>query len=235
MPGRCFGASFFAGSGRVTLLGVCLNLRRCLGPLRYLYSGSLGPITFADERLQQLQTAANWIVAQTGLDGLFGVDFLATGQSDSLTLLEINPRYTASMEILERAQDFSAIGLQSSLRAPLGSVSHSGPSAVSDRLTAERDGCKPRDAYWLKRVLWCKNPLVWRECVIREHLHRVAGPFAQRWTLHDTPHEAYQIPAASPVATMLMGPIANVELGKALQWAASLERRWQEINSVESL
>lgn len=242
MPGRCYGASFFARSGDVRLLGVCLNLRRCLGPLRYMYSGSLGPIRLADDHLQQLQRAANWIVAQTHLEGLFGLDFLVTGLSERLVFLEINPRYTASMELLERANSFSAIGLQSALRDTLSPLCEAEPSlqGVGTSTSCERGSfdaklSQPGDCFWLKRVLWCKVPLVWREQVIRRYVQRFAGPFAERWTMHDTPQEASVIPAASPVATILLGPLGNVELGKALQWTASLERRWQEMNLVESL
>ena len=47
------------------------------------------------------------LAAEFDLVGLFGVDFIDDGEQ--LWPIEINPRYTASVEILERACRFSAV------------------------------------------------------------------------------------------------------------------------------
>jgi predicted ATP-grasp superfamily ATP-dependent carboligase len=44
-----------------------------------------------------------------GLTGMFGVDFVIT--PDGLWLIEVNPRYTASVEVLERMTGESLLGL----------------------------------------------------------------------------------------------------------------------------
>lgn len=76
----------------------------------FLYSGSIGPlaaVTSSQEfnvRLQQELTARVTKLAQeSGLAGIFGVDFILDSQGVSW-LLEVNPRYTASVELLELAQ-----------------------------------------------------------------------------------------------------------------------------------
>ncbi len=68
------------------------------GP-KYAYRGSYGPIDLSSDQLLKLRNFANLVGAQTELLGLWQADFLRSG--DKLTLLEINPRWSASMDILD--------------------------------------------------------------------------------------------------------------------------------------
>lgn len=75
----------------------------------FLYSGSIGPLDAVtashelNERLRQDLTGRVTILAQEiGLAGIFGVDFILDPHGVSW-ILEVNPRYTASFEILELA------------------------------------------------------------------------------------------------------------------------------------
>jgi predicted ATP-grasp superfamily ATP-dependent carboligase len=56
-----------------------------------------------------LQRLGGQLAAAADLRGLFGVDFVLRG--DRIWTLEVNPRYCASLEVLERAWRFSAVGL----------------------------------------------------------------------------------------------------------------------------
>jgi predicted ATP-grasp superfamily ATP-dependent carboligase len=72
----------------------------------FAYCGSMGPVEIPAAATGRLRIAADALTAAAGLRGLFGVDFLLDGRTP--WIVEINPRYTASVEILEDA-----------LRAPL--------------------------------------------------------------------------------------------------------------------
>ena len=94
------------------------------------------------------------LARQFGLIGLFGVDAILSG--DEVWPVEVNPRYTASVEVLERAMGLSAIDLHvyacrlgrcqadrgQALSAPCGKaiVYASSPVCVSRRLVRYLDG-----------------------------------------------------------------------------------------------
>ena len=78
-----------------------------LGAPPFLYSGSMGPVELGSLRApveKLLEIAAR----QTHWSGLLGVDFRI--DHDRLWLLELNPRYTAGSEVLERSAGSSVIG-----------------------------------------------------------------------------------------------------------------------------
>jgi predicted ATP-grasp superfamily ATP-dependent carboligase len=66
----------------------------------YRYDGSIGPITVDADQLQQLGTS---VVDRCGLAGMYGMDLILCDDGQMYPI-EINPRYTASVEVLERAQ-----------------------------------------------------------------------------------------------------------------------------------
>jgi predicted ATP-grasp superfamily ATP-dependent carboligase len=49
---------------------------------------------------ESIAAVGNWVAAEFGLTGLFGIDFVVA--EDQLWLLEVNPRYCASFELFER-------------------------------------------------------------------------------------------------------------------------------------
>ncbi len=76
----------------------------CLGAPKFHYAGNLKP---ASPEGIDFPLLGRELAAEFGLLGLFGVDYvLREGQ---LWLLEINPRYTASMESWERGMEHSLI------------------------------------------------------------------------------------------------------------------------------
>jgi len=61
----------------------------------------MGPIDFPEHTARQIAQTGNKIAAEFDLRGLFGIDFLLEG--DVAWPTEVNPRYTASVEIYEGA------------------------------------------------------------------------------------------------------------------------------------
>jgi predicted ATP-grasp superfamily ATP-dependent carboligase len=109
MAGMPCSAAFVASSGTATLLGVTRQLvgEAWLGAHGFQYAGSIGPLLLDDALLAEVTAAGNALAEQFELAGLFGVDFILDDQR--LWMLEVNPRYTASMEVLERATGIKAI------------------------------------------------------------------------------------------------------------------------------
>ncbi len=103
-------AAVYVGSGDgATLLGIT---RQIIGEpwVRahgFQYAGSIGPWPVAAATRATLEQLGDVLVEQFELSGLFGVDFILDGEQ--VWTVEVNPRYTASVEIVERCTGVKAI------------------------------------------------------------------------------------------------------------------------------
>ncbi len=102
-------AVFVAANGDAKLLGITRQLigEPWLGSHGFQYSGSIGPWPVSEFVRNTLEELGNALAADFELIGLFGVDFIL--DRESAWTLEVNPRYTASVEIVERFSGVSAI------------------------------------------------------------------------------------------------------------------------------
>ena len=103
LPGEPCSAVFVAAVGSARLLGVTRQLigQSGLGGESFLYTGSIGPLQLTSSQRQQWQYLGDCLSAGFSLRGLFGVDAIDTGEA--IVPVEVNPRYTASIEVLERS------------------------------------------------------------------------------------------------------------------------------------
>lgn len=106
-------AIYVAAGGRSKLLGATEQLLTtrtpdATGPA-FHYAGSVGPLQLAAATADCLRHIGEVLTRTFGLVGLFGVDYVDDGRD--LWPVEVNPRFTASVEILEHALGFSAVGL----------------------------------------------------------------------------------------------------------------------------
>jgi len=95
-------AALFVGNRQVAqLLGVTRQLvgEPWLHARPFVYCGSVGPVTPSDRVLDQLALLGQVLGQSFRLRGLFGVDFVLN--EDEVWVVEVNPRYTASVEVLE--------------------------------------------------------------------------------------------------------------------------------------
>jgi predicted ATP-grasp superfamily ATP-dependent carboligase len=94
-------ALYLAAPGGVWLLGAARQLIGLpeLGARPFGYCGSLAPLPLPDSVVRQLRAVGQSLGIACGLRGLFGCDFLYDGNNAWLT--ELNPRYTASVELFE--------------------------------------------------------------------------------------------------------------------------------------
>lgn len=105
------GASYVGDGSRCRFLGLCRQTHAAVDPARpFLYGGSIGPICVGINQMTSLVQLGERLVAEFDLRGLFGVDVILQ-RDGSLRTLEVNPRYTASMELLERASGRSFMEL----------------------------------------------------------------------------------------------------------------------------
>lgn len=77
------------------------------GPLPFIYRGSVGPIPLSIDEQQRLLNFANRVRDETGLQGVWQADFVKN--QDGWWLLEINPRWSSSMELLEVSYGISLV------------------------------------------------------------------------------------------------------------------------------
>lgn len=91
-------AAFVADGARSVLLGWTEQLR---GPRGFLYGGNILPLEGPPAALDEVRGLAAALTAEFGLRGLNGFDFVL--HSGRPVLVEVNPRYCASMELWDQA------------------------------------------------------------------------------------------------------------------------------------
>jgi predicted ATP-grasp superfamily ATP-dependent carboligase len=101
IAGRSYGASFLSDGISTCLLGVCRSAFSRINGLPFVYAGSVGPVTLSEATADSLRQLGR-LLADHGVCGIFNADFVVD-RSGVSWLLEINPRWSGSSEILERS------------------------------------------------------------------------------------------------------------------------------------
>ncbi len=107
-------SGIFAGvGGNCHFLGATRQLVGCdwLHAPAWHYCGSIGPRHISDQESRDWQKMGDELVRSFGLCGLFGVDAILN--EDGPRVIEVNPRYTASIEILEHGFSFASFQFHS--------------------------------------------------------------------------------------------------------------------------
>lgn len=104
VPGRPVGATYLGDGKTARLLGVFRQsfVRRGGGRLPFVYAGAFGPLAVSPARAERLRGFGSVITRAFGLRGLFNVDVIA-GASGELWLLEVNPRWSGTSDLMEMA------------------------------------------------------------------------------------------------------------------------------------
>jgi predicted ATP-grasp superfamily ATP-dependent carboligase len=110
----------------------------------FRYAGNFGPIALGSEVVAPLTAYA----ASLGLRGLFGVDGILAG--GAFHAVEVNPRYTASVEVLELASGLLAMAHQAAAFGHGAAPGIPTPTRVLAKgvLYAPADGLFPADGPW---------------------------------------------------------------------------------------
>ena len=135
------------------LLGVSIQSSgtQSLHAVDFLYSGNMGPVKPCSSELKDLQTIGEIISSNYRPRGLLGMDYILN--ESRVYPLEINPRYTASMEVLELAlgQNFITKHMQAfGFKAICENPARTEPSVIGKAIYyAPHDVLIPEDAPWV--------------------------------------------------------------------------------------
>lgn len=101
ISGRVLGATTLIGDSHVRWLGATesLSAEQWPGPRPYIYRGSLGPVELELRHRAPLLALAERVGEQLGYRGYLQADLIEDTHGQ-LWLLELNPRWTAGMEVL---------------------------------------------------------------------------------------------------------------------------------------
>ncbi len=183
VEGVQLGATFIAERDRARFLGATCSLVTSDVPsLPWLYGGSLGPVPLTESVQQQLVQLGTLLAREFRLIGLFGIDLILA--SDQLYALELNPRYTASVECLELATGVKAI--------PLHVAACRGESLQMDM---------PRGSSIVgKQIVYARQVLQVEQHHVDAWLAENTDPL--RPLIADIPRVGTTIPAGQPIATV---------------------------------
>lgn len=205
-------AVFVAAGGEAVLFGVTRQLvgAAWAGASGFRYTGSIGPLPLP------AAVVANWcrigecLAREFRLQGLFGVDAIAN--REGIWTIEVNPRYTSSIEILE-------FGLQR--------------HAIAEHIAACRDGRLNRrlpesvGRFRGKAVMYASRDLQIDEAFVataRQSNDRQPWP-----VVADIPPVGQRIVAGHPVATLFVSSDSLADVEPRLQ---SVARTWRQRWSV---
>jgi predicted ATP-grasp superfamily ATP-dependent carboligase len=120
MEGRPASVAFVADGKRSVVIGLSEQLIGWpeMGARQFVWCGSLLPLRLdAEDRAAFLETVESMVARLTrrfGLRGVNGLDLVVANDSDGCPcpfLVEVNPRYTASMELVEIAHGLNIFSL----------------------------------------------------------------------------------------------------------------------------
>ncbi|HEY0776760.1 MAG TPA: ATP-grasp domain-containing protein, partial [Gemmatirosa sp.] len=196
-------AVFVADGRRAVLLGVSRQLvgEAAFGARGFRYCGSIlagagdGQFTGDEALIDAAACLADVATEALGLIGVNGIDFVAVDGVPHA--IEVNPRYTASMELVERAYGISVFG------------AHARACTARELPAFDVRAARRGAGATGKAVLFASHP------------SRVGDTRA--WlgdaSVRDVPHPGEVIPAGGPVCTVF------AEAGDAAACHAALERR----------
>ncbi|NPV76292.1 MAG: ATP-grasp domain-containing protein [Anaerolineae bacterium] len=165
LPGFACSASFVANGREAMVIGLTEQLIGLpdYGGHRFWYCGNLLPLgaelcgsSFQDI-LVQAQRMASLLTREFSLTGVNGIDFILMG--DQVCPIEVNPRYGASMELIEQAYGLPIFDLhfRAVTAGELPQFDLSSRKAPPERyfaktiLYAEKDAIAPDTSGWMER------------------------------------------------------------------------------------
>ncbi len=210
VEGRPASAVFVADGRRCVLLGLTEQLigREELGARGFTWCGNILPLNLPALEIETLvgsvREMAESLTRSFGLRGVNGLDFVL-GRDEAGRpvpyLVEVNPRYTGSMELVERAYGLNIFSLH--LEAMAGHL--------PDFSLGNREGCP----YFSKGIVYARRTVTMPETAgWREKGRR------------DIPFSSERIKAGHPICTALAQGETRDECWRRLLVAA--ETVWQE-------
>jgi predicted ATP-grasp superfamily ATP-dependent carboligase len=199
--GEPYSGLYVATCAATLLVGVSRQLvgESRLSAGQFTYCGSIGPVDVDEPLQQQISACGMVIAARFGLRGLFGIDFVV--DEDSVAwLTEVNPRYTASVEVFESALE---IALLPDHLAACAAFDDAGRSRqIADNLRARLETARRSQSSRMcgKAVLYA--PFTLRTPNLADVMR---GPtFLPRARIADRPRPGTLVPARAPLCSLLI-------------------------------
>lgn len=191
--------TFAADGRRAALLGLAQGLAGdpALGARGHRYCGSLYPFPAEDALIVRLDAIAQATTKAFGLRGVNGIDFIV--KDGEAYVLELNPRYSASLELIERSGGLNVFETHAAAcRGALASLDLSPPPEVLG-----------------KGILWAR-----REVVVGDTRGWLA-----RDDVRDVPFPGERIRRGHPICTVFAsGPDSATCYRRLVTAAAALEQ-----------
>jgi predicted ATP-grasp superfamily ATP-dependent carboligase len=208
-------SALFAGqrNGSATFLGATRQLVGLpwLNADGFRYCGNVGPLALATTTQACLVRLGDVLASGFSLRGFFGVDFILR---DGIPWpVEINPRYTAAVEVLERAAGSSLFSYHSAAFAPEHIVASTGKAPALGHDTVHG-----------KAILFARTPVrfpaagPWQEGISRTE------PESPDYA--DIPHPSSRIDKGQPILTIFAcAATESACLDSLREKAQALDRR----------
>jgi predicted ATP-grasp superfamily ATP-dependent carboligase len=218
-------AIYIASASSTLLLGVTRQLvgEEWLHAGPFSYCGSIGPLPLEPSLYSALEQLGMVVAANIGLRGLFGIDFI---QRDGIPWpVEINPRYTASVEVLELADGISALSLHRQVfeAFPERHTSPTPAPALCRNPKTDSPGALG------KAVLFARAPLVFPDDGHWKSYREECRETRSLWNIPafaDIPPPGRRIEAGGPILTFFAEEESIPEcLNRLREMARDLDRR----------
>ncbi len=234
IDGKPCAAVFVADGRHARLLGVTRQLvgQVWLNARPFAYCGSIGPLPLAPELEAHFQRFGDQLAACIGLQGLFGVDCILN--EGVPWVIEVNPRYTASVEVLEHACGFHALQWHREVFEAGCSLPQAQPGRRAGRRAGQPAG-RPAGrravtasltGFIGKAILFARHPLTfpgdgpWRVELDAER------PVHQLPEFADIPNPGTIIPQGGPILTYFVREASEAAcLDRLKQAGTHLDRR----------
>jgi len=191
VEGSPMSAVFVRARGATTLLGVTEQLIgvEWLHAPPFRYCGNVGPVDVSESLRHELLLTGQTLGDRCGLLGFYGIDFVL--HDGRPWVVEVNPRYPASVEVLELG-----LGLASLVdhRMAFDPSAAATPSAHPDRRTVAK-----AIVYAPRRVEMPRQSIV----ELIDAFGRLGAPVATTVSCADVPHPGDVIAANWPILTLL--------------------------------
>jgi predicted ATP-grasp superfamily ATP-dependent carboligase len=173
------------------------------------YCGSIGPLILGGAEQDIMKLLGNVLAVHCGLRGIFGVDYIVRGGSP--WPVEVNPRYTASVEVLEYGAGVPAMSLHRAVFDP----------------DAPPANPKPRAAGLVgKAILFARAPVNFPNDGPWTPTLRSPSPIEDIPEFADIPHAGEPIEARRPILTFFARAETETACLEELKAIAADLDRW---------
>jgi len=228
LQGRSLSAVYHANDTSVKLLGISVQIigdTSCGAPSPFSYVGNVYPAQVSGDVRQQFENAGQAMVQWSGLQGIFGIDAVLPYDVDPhqplnhnrIHIVDINPRYPASAELMERAQVERA-------QVERAQVERAQPNrAVLNPTTSWNDDAAEattENHFISKAIVYARQRNRWTSAVMTDDLHDIA----------DVPEDGAIIEAGQPICTVFaMGEVRELCLASLRDKAQTIYTRLEPL------